>query len=540
LPEKALKPDGTIDWGHMDTDIEHDGYKITLPGEPGKMPLREAIKVLKRKADDEETEMSVHEVIDAFPLDGAVAFMLALKAKYGWASPIPTPGFFGPEPPQMITVDIGPDPKDKIQVPWGQFMIPGIENPVTSDATKTEFGWSFVIYGELRKKEVHILKDLADLTREIVAKRSIYRSKALRLKMDSSGELNFRLPPAFIKTSHVKPDELILSKPVQDMVNVNIWTLIRHTEACLEAKIPLKRGVLLEGPYGTGKSMTALVTAKHAVENGWTFITIDKADNLSVALEFAKRYEPAVLFCEDIDRYVAERNDGANQLMNTLDGVLSKDSRIIVVLTTNHVDKVTQGMLRPGRLDAVITVTPPDAEAVGRLIRLYGRDKLEKNITLERIGEKLAGAMPAVIREVTERSKLAMVSRGAKKLSEDDLIVSADSMSGHRQLLGEKKQEAKSPEQELGEALAKVLVKASGNVVVATGAAVAGEVRNMAAAVIENDDTNTKKVVTKLNAAAGAAKTATLEPDLKEALKNVDKRTKKAAEQLDEIHDATV
>lgn len=42
-------------WDKRDVDIQHEGTKITLPAEPGPMPLRTAIAALERKAKDEET-----------------------------------------------------------------------------------------------------------------------------------------------------------------------------------------------------------------------------------------------------------------------------------------------------------------------------------------------------------------------------------------------------------------------------------------------------------------------------------------------------
>ena len=44
------------------------------------------------------------------------------------------------------------------------------------------------------------------------------------------------------------------------------------------------------------------------------------------------------IIAEDIDRTGAERNDTLNVLLNTMDGILSKSSKIMVVMTTNHVD----------------------------------------------------------------------------------------------------------------------------------------------------------------------------------------------------------
>lgn len=458
VAEKAIDKDGKIDWKHVDAEIERSGSKIILPNDPAAMPIDDAIKALERKKADEEQMMDVHEVIDTFPLDGAVAFMHALKLKYGWASPVPTPGFFGPQPPQMLTVDIGPGKDDKVQVPWGSFKVPGIEKPVQTDVTRTEFGPALVIAGQLRKRESHVLKELAALTREIVESNSIYRGNAIRLRTTDSGDIEFRRPPTFIETKHVKPGELILPQIVKDQVETNIFTLIRKTAICVQHGIPLKRGVLLEGKYGTGKTLTASVTAKHCVEHGWTFIMLDRCQGLRQAIEFAKRYQPAVIFAEDIDRAVEDRNERTNDLANIIDGLLSKDAQVMVVLTTNHVEKINPVMMRPGRLDAVISVTPPDADAVEQLVRLYARGLLPKSEKLTKLGKQLAGNIPAMIREVVERSKMAMISRGGDHLTEDDLMVSAIGMQTHMRLLEEPKKENDDPRYKLGDAMAKVVM----------------------------------------------------------------------------------
>src|SRR5262249_22003547 len=151
---------------------------------------------------------------------------------------------------------------------------------------------------------------------------------------------------------------------IQNQIDTSILVPIMHTKEVEAQKIPLKRTILLEGPYGTGKSLTARMAARVCEENGWTFILLDRVQGLRTALEFANRYSPAVVFAEDIDRISEERNDAANDLINTIDGVLSKSSKIMTILTTNFADKLDKAMVRPGRLDAVISLRAPSDAAV--------------------------------------------------------------------------------------------------------------------------------------------------------------------------------
>jgi transitional endoplasmic reticulum ATPase len=421
------------------------------------MPLRTAIAALERKAKDEETLLDVHEVIDAYPEDAIVALNIAMRRKYGWASPTPKMTWFGPVQPDLITVKTGPKPGDQVQVPFGQFTLPGVENPIeTHRFPGGPNGWCLIITGQVRKREAAVVKELANLARDILKTDSIYKGKAIRLKSDTNGNLNLNQPPEFIDTDAIKPDELVLNADALSVVESALWAPIRHTEACIRNKIPLKRGILLEGPYGTGKTMTAAVTSRVCVETGWTYILLDDVRSLKDALLFAQRYAPAVVFAEDIDRVVATRDQQGNDILNTIDGVLSKNSQVITVLTTNHVDKLDRAMLRPGRLDAVISVKAPDAEAVQRLIRIYGRSLIDKKEGLEVVGQQLAGNIPATIREVVERSKLGMIANGREKVTEDDLVVAATGMEYHLKLLADKPDEP-SDEHKVGASLVRLL-----------------------------------------------------------------------------------
>jgi transitional endoplasmic reticulum ATPase len=174
-------------------------------------------------------------------------------------------------------------------------------------------------------------------------------------------------------------------------------------------------------------------------EHGWTFIYIKDASELPRALQFAKQYQPALVFAEDVDRHVTgERTDKMDMILNTLDGIDTKHTEIMVVLTTNHLDQVNQAMLRPGRLDVILNIVPPDAKAVERLVRVYARGRLDGAADLARAGELLAGFTPAVVREVVERAKLGSISRTGRAdatLLGIDIEISAETMVQQQALL---------------------------------------------------------------------------------------------------------
>lgn len=416
--------------------VESHGDKIVLPEG---MTEDEGIEWLRRHKEENERVVAVSEVVEAFPADGAYALTTALSEKYGWTSLVPTPSFWGPTPPAMIGIPT--DAKGgSVQVPWGRIQIPGVSGHIETSAMIKDGRWLFVIGGEVRRKNEAEVKEIANLTRDIIRTRSMYRGKAIKVKFVHADPRQGFDPraecPSFIDCSTINEAELILNDKVRAQIDTAILTPIEKTEICRTHKIPLKRGILLEGPYGTGKSLTAYLTAKASERHGWTFIYLSDVGQLQKAIFFAKQYSPAVIFAEDIDRVVTgERTIEMDQILNTIDGIDTKDSEIIVVLTTNHIDRISKAMLRPGRLDAIVSFQKPDAKSVERLVRMYGRDLVPVGLEFPAVCDKMANHIPSVIREMVERAKLAAIRNQdvGKKLilSAADLDLAADSMLEH-------------------------------------------------------------------------------------------------------------
>jgi transitional endoplasmic reticulum ATPase len=135
----------------------------------------------------------------------------------------------------------------------------------------------------------------------------------------------------------------------------------------------------------------------------------------------------------------------------------------MIVLTTNDVEEINQAMLRPGRLDSIVNVTAPDPGAVVRLIALYSRGQLRDGEDLTQVGEKLAGQIPAVIRECVERAKLhalRLTEPGEPiKLTAQSLIGAADEMAFALELLKPKVEDSRSERVKAAEITANALAK---------------------------------------------------------------------------------
>ena len=455
-----------VNWGRLDTQIDYYGKAITLPDDPTKMPLNSAIEALQRLQQQEMQEVRVHEVIDAYPLDAAVAFVKACKNLYGWAAPVTevVKTFFGTQknPPQIISVKTGHRDEDVVQCPIGDFKLPGVESTVKAiigDYGKKD-AKAFLIHALVRQKEKHILLELANETRRIVKEESIYRGKAIRLSVDYNGELDLSDPPTFLDVSQQNP--LVFDDNIQRQIDDYIIVPLTKVNHCRRHGVSAQRKALLEGPFGTGKSEIMRHLAAICEQNGVTFILLDKIQGLKSALEFGVRYAPALVSGEDIDRITEVRDEEANDLVNTIDGVVSKTSKVMTVLTTNHVEKINQVMLRPGRLDVIISLRPPTDEAVKRLLMVFAGDLLSADADVSGAAKELSGQIPASIKECVERAKLSMIGRGDTKINDNDLVLAAQTMKNHLALLN-REVAKETPAERLAKSLSEVVSNGSGD-----------------------------------------------------------------------------
>jgi len=424
--------------------IHHKGQLMIPEG----MSVDSAIELLVRRRDYLEEVVAVRRTFNVFPWDGANALAIALEDQFGWAAAEGTPTFFGKRPPEMITIEVGPGLTRKI--PWGRFSLPGVDGFVQTGSDQKDGRIAFALYAEVKRHNEKTIEELYDRIGKYLNGHSIYAGQAIKIRFrDDNGDLLPMPEPKFLETASVNRESLIFSKDITEQIETSLFTPIERIADCLANDIPIKRGVLLGGPYGTGKTMAASVASRLAVDNGVTYLYVPHADELGDAIGFAKQYESTacVVFCEDIDRAIAgDRSVEMDDILNILDGIDTKGNKIITVLTTNHLLDINPALLRPGRLDSIINVIAPDAEAVERLIRFYGKDSILPETDLKEVGIILDGAIPAVIAEVVKRAKLAQLrlqDRGTKveKISAEALIVSAKSIKPQIDLLEQQSRE---------------------------------------------------------------------------------------------------
>ena len=435
--------------GKHEIQIKSGGTDIVIPEG---LSIEEACRHLRSKEDEQNTIVSISEVIKAFPLDGATALNTVIERRYGWANLKMTPGSFfsEPSPPQMIGVEVGPN--ETIQIPWGQFTVPNIDGWLETSYHRNSDGpFTFRIGGQVRRKDEAAVANLAEEVRQEAKNNSIYAGKFININFrdmygDRFEEFNFDFAPKFTEVDLEEITQIVHSEEVERLVKTNLTAPVVKTQFCRENNVPLNRKVLLAGIYGTGKTLTAFEHALTCVKHGWTFLHLKDVRDLDLAFSFAKFYQPCVIFSEDIDRAVrGARTSEIDQILNTIDGVDSKQSEIMILLTTNNLNHIHPAFMRPGRIDTVIEVTPPDKKAIVRLVRQYAEQSnehlkiQESDDEIMKIFSEMEGANAAFIREAVERAKLSALLDADEdeylKITGDNLKDAVASLKAHVKLV---------------------------------------------------------------------------------------------------------
>jgi hypothetical protein len=403
----------------------HDGPKIVLPRG---MTYDKAFKILERLRQEAETPTTFERTFKYRPDDGAHATYWCMKARWGMALGKPLETFFGTIPAETRTINVAYG--KTMQVPWGRMEIPtlpGLQVQITS-INDEELGPLFRLVAMGPRKFKDEMHALFNDIQEYLQGHSIYRGKAL-IGAEKMEFMNV----------DIDRSKIVFSDEVEDMLDGTVWAPIRYSEAMRRENIPLKRALLLWGPYGTGKSSAGLLTAQVAATHGWTFLSAKPGrDKVEDVLRTARLYEPAVVFVEDIDNQSNDADANAvTKLLDAFDGITAKGGELMIVLTTNHLDRIHKGMLRPGRLDAIVEIAGLDRGGVERLIKaVVPAGKLSPTCDYDAVFKEMEGFLPAFVRETINRAVSFAVARlkgeGNYIIDTPDLIHAAHSL--HPQL----------------------------------------------------------------------------------------------------------
>ncbi len=201
----------------------------------------------------------------------------------------------------------------------------------------------------------------------------------------------------------------------------------------LGAKVP--RGILLHGPPGTGKTLLAKAVAneskaKFYAQSASSFVEMFAglgAARIRRLFRIARKESPAIIFIDELDAVGAtrgkdisgEKDQTLNQLLVEMDG-FGESQDLVVIGASNLLDKLDPALLRPGRFDRQIFVSPPDLKGRLEILEVHSANKPLHQVDLEVVARQTSGLTGADLANICNE---AAIFAGRKNR---DVVMMAD------------------------------------------------------------------------------------------------------------------
>jgi ATP-dependent 26S proteasome regulatory subunit len=238
----------------------------------------------------------------------------------------------------------------------------------------------------------------------------------------------------------MSPEELILPPATFEDLRRQVVGVARNSERLRAAGQHLKRGVLLYGPPGVGKTHSVRYLISELAETTVVELTGETLHAIREACSVARTLQPAMIVVEDVDLIAEERDHygGASSvlftLLNEMDG-LEEDADVVFLLTTNRADLLEPALAsRPGRVDQAVNIDLPDRESRRRLVELY-QGGLDVELTrLDTVLDRTDGVTASFLKELLRRAAVLAADRedqpGSTRLhvTADDLDAALDDL----------------------------------------------------------------------------------------------------------------
>jgi cell division protease FtsH len=202
----------------------------------------------------------------------------------------------------------------------------------------------------------------------------------------------------------------------------------------LGAKVP--KGILLHGPPGTGKTLLAKAVAH---ESGATFYSQSAASFVEMfaglgaarirrLFRIARQNAPAIVFIDEIDAVgghrgsdiSGERDQTLNQLLVEMDGFSARKD-VVVIAASNLLEKLDAALLRPGRFDRQIFVSPPDVGGREQILQVHSRNKpLGADVDLPLVARQTSGLTGADLANLCNEAAIFAARRNSTTVDMQD------------------------------------------------------------------------------------------------------------------------
>lgn len=258
----------------------------------------------------------------------------------------------------------------------------------------------------------------------------------------SFGKSNAKL---YVKTTGVSFDDVAGQDEAKEALSEIVDFLHdpgKYTE--IGAKMP--KGALLVGPPGTGKTLLAQAVAGEA---GVPFFSISGSEFVEMFVGMgasrvrdlfkqAKEKAPCIVFIDEIDAIGKkrdanfggndEREQTLNQLLSEMDG-FEDGIGVVILAATNRPDSLDKALLRPGRFDRRVPVELPDLNGREAILKVHTKGvNVDQNIDYNQVARATSGASGAELANIVNEAALRAVRLGRKKVLQEDLEESVETV----------------------------------------------------------------------------------------------------------------
>ena len=271
------------------------------------------------------------------------------------------------------------------------------------------------------------VKQIAQEIADFQKKNNFYRGKRICLSDDIS----------FLNGVQKEWNFVILDPKLKKELRLNTVDFLKCCDKWEKYGIPLRRGIILAGEPGTGK--TVICKALMSEADNITCISTDaywtmRTGYISDLFSLAQDLSPTMVFIEDID-FIGQERQGSYRgtpilisLLAEMDGIEEKKA-IVVVATSNCVETLDKALSeRPSRFDRIFKIGMPTLQQRTELLEHLSRKNLLSAEIIEYIVKKTDGFTPAQLQEVVHGMVISRVGGGEETMeftrSDVDSIIS--------------------------------------------------------------------------------------------------------------------